>query len=161
MRRIIFFTLVLFVFFHCKNEEKSNTPTDPVMEKMGGKNYADLIRIPVKEDGSTDTTFVAKLQFDTQTIDLGSMKLGEKRNYEVRFKSTGKKDLYILSADSSCGCTVPSFSKDAIPPGQYGTIEISFDSTDRTPGKKEKTVVIKANTHPNVHELKILANVLE
>lgn len=160
MKQTIFF-IILFLFFHCKNEEKVSKPSDSVMEKMGGKNYTDLIRIPIQSDGTKDTTSIAKIQFENSIIDLGTMKLGEKRNYQARFKSIGSEKLYILSAESSCGCTVPSFSKDAIVPGDSGVIEISFDSTDRTLGKKEKTVVIKANTYPNVHELKILANVIE
>ena len=59
-----------------------------------------------------------EITFEKTTQDFGLFDRahGDKTCWFV-FKNTGDKELMILSASSSCGCTVPEFPKTAIMPG--------------------------------------------
>lgn len=80
-------------------------------------------------------------------------------NYTFKFKNTGNKDLFIISAKASCGCTIPEYSKEAVHPGDDGKIDVSFDSAGKT-GMVSKTISIVANTIPNTKVLTVSAEIL-
>lgn len=89
-----------------------------------------------------------KFKFETESIDYG--KIAHKSNGKRIFKFTnvGDAPLSITKAYSSCGCTVPKFSKDPIMPGKTGTIEVVYD-TKRVGGfSKMITVVSNASATP-------------
>ncbi len=75
------------------------------------------------------------------------MEEGEVVEHTYTFTNTGKAPLIIRGARSTCGCTVPEWPEEPIPPGQSGKIEVKFN----TAGKKNqqtKPVTITANTYP-------------
>jgi hypothetical protein len=45
---------------------------------------------------------------------------------------------------TSCGCTVPSFSKEPVAPGKQGEITLEFNSAGK-PGDVNKNALIIAN----------------
>jgi hypothetical protein len=49
---------------------------------------------------------------------------------------------------------VPTWSREAIKPGESGEIEVNFDSKGRT-GEQLKTVTVTTNTEPNKNVLTI------
>jgi Protein of unknown function (DUF1573) len=61
-----------------------------------------------------------------------------------KFKNTGTQALVIAKAVASCGCTVPSFPKYPIAPGQSDSILLEFDSHNRI-GQNHKNVLIYSN----------------
>jgi len=67
--------------------------------------------------------------------------------------------LVIADVSTSCGCTVASYPRTAIQPGEAGSVSISFNSKGRR-GYQTKTIVVVANTQPNVTQLKIKAQVI-
>lgn len=97
--------------------------------------------------------------FEKEVHDFGDITEGEKVSYSFKFTNTGKTDLVISSAQASCGCTVPNYSKDPIAPGDEGTIDVTFNSENR-PGKVDKKITIMANTVPNTVVIKITGNVI-
>jgi len=84
---------------------------------------------------------------------------GETVSYPFKFRNTGKSDLVISDVSTSCGCTVPSFPKNPIHPGQDGVIKVSFNSAGKH-GYQNKNIVVVANTQPNTFILKIKAEVM-
>lgn len=98
------------------------------------------------------------IQFKEQRHDFGEIVEGQKVRHSFEFVNTGNAPLVIASAEGSCGCTVPTFSKEPIPPGGHGRIDVEFDSSGRA-GKNSKTVTVNANTDPNPTVLFILADV--
>ena len=81
--------------------------------------------------------------FPIDKFDFGVINEGEKARHTFEFFNTGK-DTIRLSAENvraSCGCTTPSFSTDAIAPGQKGVITAEFNSQGR-PGTFQKTVTV-------------------
>jgi len=90
----------------------------------------------VKEDG-------AKIEFETETIDYGTIENSSDGNREFKFTNTGNAPLVITNAKGSCGCTVPTWPKEAIAPGESSVIKVHY-ATERT-GSFSKTVTLTSN----------------
>ncbi len=75
---------------------------------------------------------------------FGEIKEGDVVKYAYRFKNTGPNPLMISRVDVTCGCTVPSFSKEPIQPGGEGEIMIQYNSAHH-PGHQEKNVLVHSN----------------
>ncbi|WNH08998.1 DUF1573 domain-containing protein [Thalassobellus suaedae] len=50
----------------------------------------------------------AKIKFETETIDYGTIENNSDGNREFKFTNTGNAPLVITNAKGSCGCTVPT-----------------------------------------------------
>jgi len=79
--------------------------------------------------------------------DFGTIKEGDKVTHIYTFKNTGAVPLIIESVKPSCGCTAPNWSKEPIPVGGSGTVEVEFNSQGK-PNAQNKTVTVTANTWP-------------
>jgi len=75
---------------------------------------------------------------------FGEIKEGDVVKYPYRFKNTGPNPLMISKVDVTCGCTVPSFSKEPIQPGGEGEIMIQYNSAHH-PGHQQKNVMVHSN----------------
>lgn len=101
---------------------------------------------------------IALLEFEKMEHDFGKITAGEKVGAIFKFLNNGDGDLLITSASTSCGCTVPKYSKEPIPPGGAGTVEVVFDSSGRS-GQQTKTVTVMSNASKPVIILKISAEI--
>ena len=91
------------------------------------------------------------ISFAESTYDFGEVMDGEKVEHTYVFTNTGAEPLVISNAKGSCGCTVPSWPKEPIAPGESGEILVRFDSGGKGRvggGAQTKTVTITANTTP-------------
>jgi hypothetical protein len=100
----------------------------------------------------------AKMTFESLNVDYGTIENGGEPLRTVKFTNTGTDPLVIKNARGSCGCTVPTFPKEPIAPGQSSVIEIRYD-TKRT-GKISKSVTITTNEGPDSHVLQVIGEVL-
>ena len=98
------------------------------------------------------------IKFEKSVHDFGTVTDGDTVKHSFKFTNIGKKDLLIANAAASCGCTVPSFPKEAIKPGESGEINVVFNSTNRA-GAVDKVVTITANTEPQQTQVKIVGKV--
>ncbi len=102
---------------------------------------------------------VAKIEFDKVEHDFGKIREGEKVSYRFKVKNPGTVPLRITDVKPSCGCTAPAWTKEPIPPGGEGFVEVVFDSQGRT-GEQMKTVTVFANTDPPSHLLRFRGEVV-
>lgn len=86
-----------------------------------------------------------EMQFNDTKYSFRKIKEGEVVRHAFHFKNVGSAPLLISKAEASCGCTVPSFPKEPIPPGGEGDITIQFDSHNRK-GHQIKNVLIHSNS---------------
>ena len=100
------------------------------------------------------------IKLDTMYHDFGTIVQGEQVAFTFKFKNTGTSNLIIKDAYATCGCTVPNYSKEPLPPGYEGKIEVIFNSEGKR-GLQYKTVTLKLNTQIKEKTLTIKANVLE
>ncbi len=89
-----------------------------------------------------------KIQFENESVNLGSVQQGEKKKYSFSFRNAGEADL-IIDLATACECTELDWPRDPIKPGQTGLIDVEYDSTDKE-GQQEVTVDVIANTEPIV-----------
>lgn len=105
-----------------------------------------------------DDKMAPEIVFENETIDYGTIPHFADGQREFKFKNKGKSPLIIQNCQGSCGCTVPTWPKEAIKPGKTGVIYVKY-ATDRV-GPFEKTVTVTSNAKTGTKVLKIKGNVL-
>ncbi len=100
------------------------------------------------------------IEFDTTSYDFGRVYEGEMVGWYFKYKNSGDKNLLLLSVTAGCGCTIPGYSKEPLPPGQTGEIKVIFDSSGRS-GTQYKTVSVESNAEPRNIQLVITADVIK
>jgi hypothetical protein len=142
--------LIFSSFIACQNKQED------LLNKKSP--YEELLVFP-DSDPNNSSKDEPRMEFETTEFDFGSAIQKEKVEHTYFFENTGQKNLLILDTESSCGCTVPHYSKAPIKPGEKGEVKIVFD-TDGKSGDQEKKVTIFANTNPNKHYLIIKGHVI-
>ena len=98
-----------------------------------------------------------EISFETEVIDYGNIDKGADGVREFKFTNTGKSPLIISNARGSCGCTVPTWPKEPIKPGESNVIKVKYD-TNR-PGPINKSVTITSNAKTATKVLRIKGNI--
>ena len=101
----------------------------------------------------------AKITFETEVVDYGTIEKGDNGVREFKFTNTGSSPLYITKVRSSCGCTIPKKPSDSIMPGDEDVIEVKYD-TNRV-GPIRKTITVNSNAITPVVALQIRGTVEE
>jgi hypothetical protein len=140
--------VVAFFLFSCNAENKEEVKSDPLLEKIAGKDYAKLIEIPTTKEGQIDTAQIALITFEESVFEFDTINEGDVIEHTFNFTNPGKKPLFILQTNSSCGCTVANYSKEAIQPGESGSISISFNSKGKS-GQQNRKISVITNSYPN------------
>ncbi|WP_129021609.1 DUF1573 domain-containing protein [Edaphocola flava] len=84
------------------------------------------------------------VKFDKDTFDFGVIKDGDLVEHTYKFRNTGANPLMIDDVIATCGCTIPSYTKTPIAPGQNGEIKISFNSKGKA-GNVSKSITVISN----------------
>lgn len=83
------------------------------------------------------------IRFDTTLHDFGSLPLAGDGRCAFVFTNTGDAPLVIQSVRSSCGCLVPAWDHEPVPPGGTGNVRLRYD-THRI-GAFNKSVTVTSN----------------
>lgn len=86
----------------------------------------------------------AGLTLLSDEIDMGSFEATETRMGSVTVRNDGDSPLTIVRVTSDCGCTVPSYPRGQLMPGDTATISVKFDGKGREPGIFKKVVRISS-----------------
>ena len=87
------------------------------------------------------------MAFDATEFNFGTVLEGEKVSHTYQFTNTGNEPLILSNAQGSCGCTVPKWPREPIPPGESADIVVEFNSKGKR-GTRNQKVTITANTNP-------------
>jgi len=137
------------LFISCNSSSKNQEGNIP----------ADIVNNPNTASGQSDRSSLPVLQFEEREHDFGKILQGETVSINFKFKNSGKSDLIIAEVSTSCGCTVPSYPKTPIKPGEEGIIKVAFSSKNQK-GYQSKNILVVANTQPNTTVLRIKAQVM-
>ncbi|MCK6648354.1 MAG: DUF1573 domain-containing protein [Bacteroidia bacterium] len=85
----------------------------------------------------------AKIQFEIEVMDYGTIEQNSNGDRKFKFKNVGNAPLIISNVQGSCGCLVLKWPKEPIMPGKTGVIVAHYD-TQRI-GKFEKTFTVTSN----------------
>lgn len=98
-----------------------------------------------------------EMTFDNLVHDFGDIAQGTAVEHIFTFTNTGKSPLVISNARSSCGCTIPEYTREPIAPGATGELLVKFDGSGR--GNVTKTITVATNTERTNETIRIRANV--
>lgn len=101
-----------------------------------------------------------EIEFEKVVHDYGEVPYNGNGECEFRFTNTGNEPLIIQKPKSSCGCTVPSWPKEPILPGESDVIKVTYKTTRVGAINKSVTVTSNAKTNGTV-VLRIKGKVLE
>ena len=88
-----------------------------------------------------------EIEFEKVVHDYGDVPYNGNGECEFRFTNTGNEPLLVQKPKSSCGCTIPSWPKEPILPGESDVIKVTY-RTNRA-GNINKTVTVTSNAIKN------------
>lgn len=128
--------------------ELSGVSSTALFNKYGigkmGSNNSPAPNEAMARDKQVATMPKTTIYFYETKHSFGEIKEGDVVKYPYRFKNTGTNPLMIAKVDVTCGCTVPTFSKEPIQPGGEGEIMIQYNSAHH-PGHQQKNALVHSN----------------
>ncbi|MCH4182400.1 MAG: DUF1573 domain-containing protein [Prevotella sp.] len=104
----------------------------------------------------------AEIKFDKLSHDFGTFSEAQPiQKATFTFVNKGNKPLIINQAVASCGCTIPSYTKKPIMPGEKGEIAVTYNGKGKFPGHFKKTVTVRTNGVVEMTRLYIEGNMTE
>ncbi len=133
--KTVLFTMLTLSVFAIAMVELSGVSKTAIINKWKGDEYKSkyLATLPKTTISFTDTKF-----------NFGKITEGQKVRHAYYFKNAGSNPLIISDAIASCGCTVPSYPKNPVPPGATDSVLVEFNSEGKV-GHQRKNVLVKSN----------------
>lgn len=126
-----------------KKKKKGDNASQTTLQVGDNTNLSTAA--PDKPAAPATTLKADDMAFSEMTHDFGTIQEGPDATCKFTFVNKGKEDIVIQKAQASCGCTVPTYSKDPIKPGETGTIDVAFHSQGKPAGGFTKTITVTSN----------------
>ncbi len=142
MKRIFlaFSAIAMLGFISCKENAANKINTENVA--VAAERDAAAKQVPV-------------MTFDKQVHDFGTIEQNAPQETLFTFTNTGNAPLIITDAKSSCGCTIPTWTKEPVAPGGKGELLVKFNGSGQN--QVTKTITVTANTEKGQEQLRIQA----
>ena len=96
----------------------------------------------------------AQIKFDKVSHDFGTFSESNPvQECVFTFTNVGQAPLIINQAVASCGCTVPSYTKEPIASGKTGAIKVTYNGKGKFPGHFKKSITVRTNGKPEMSRL--------
>ncbi|MEE2700387.1 MAG: DUF1573 domain-containing protein [Bacteroidota bacterium] len=128
-------TILIFssLFFACVTFAQTEViKADPVVG-------TEEVKKAPQEDKKPDAT----IDFESKVVDYGVIEHNSDGTRKFMFTNNGTEPLVIKNAKGSCGCTVPTWPREPIAPGETSEIGVKY-ATNRV-GKFTKTITLTTN----------------
>lgn len=112
------------------------------------------VAVNAQTDAKIETAGGAEITFDSEVIDYGTIPQNADGVRTFKFTNTGNAPLIISNAKGSCGCTVPTWPKQPINPGEKAEIKVKYATNRLGPINKSVTVTSNAATPTKVLRIK-------
>jgi len=143
MKKLMFALVALATLSFTACKEGASAKVDESKKEIAGERDSKTQAYPVME-------------FEEQEFDFGTVEEGEVVEHTFVFTNTGDAPLIVSNAVATCGCTVPTWTKKAISPGDKGEMLVKFNTRGK-PNQQMKAVRITANTQSGRETLRIKA----
>ncbi|MFO7789241.1 MAG: DUF1573 domain-containing protein [Bacteroidales bacterium] len=97
--------------------------------------------------------------FEKTTHDYGTIKQNADGNCEFEFTNTGENPLVLSNVRASCGCTVPTWPRKPIQPGETGLIKVKYNTARM--GSFNKSITVSSNAANERVMLRIKGKVIQ
>lgn len=148
---------VLLTACSSKEPEKVKAQSIVATEENRKEMQKELKSVDVEEEKRRKS--FSRIAFDRLEHDYGNIMADADYTTSFEFENTGEKPLLIYDVKTSCGCTVPNWNKNPIPPGGREKIKVTFHPKENQLGIEHKSVTVISNTDPGVTVLTIKAKV--
>jgi hypothetical protein len=96
----------------------------------------------------------------SSNFSFGTKHLGDTIIGSFELKNIGQKDLIIQSVNSSCSCTISTFSTDPIKPNEKGFIKFTYVPEKLDSLGKSKEIIVQTNMKKRLMRLTISGKVV-
>lgn len=97
----------------------------------------------------------AEFKFDKESHNFGKVVLGTPVSVDFKFTNIGDQPIIISGVESSCGCTVPEYTKTPVKKGETGIVKVTFNPAGAAlPFSKIVTITSNAKTTTKVLYIK-------
>ncbi|MHC4647911.1 MAG: DUF1573 domain-containing protein [Planctomycetota bacterium] len=97
------------------------------------------------------------LHFQQNHLDLGELDYDTEIQATFPFKNTGPKLISIKKVKADCRCTLASAGEQQVYPGESGSIDVTFRSSNESGPEKHEIVVVTDPPSPELIKLTISA----
>ncbi len=136
-----------------------------VNAQVSSSNHAPSAKPPVKKEHKQQPVSVKNtspnapdIKFEKTVHDYGTIQQHADGKCEFKFTNEGKEPLILSNVRSSCGCTVPTWPREPILPGQSGVIKVKYDT--KRVGTINKSIYVNSNAKVSPVTLKIKGKIL-
>ncbi len=103
-----------------------------------------------------------QIKFEKTTIDMGMFSMDNPvQKCVFKFTNVGDAKLVINQVHASCGCTVAEYPKDFIAPGASGEITVTYDGSNKMPGRFKKNIQIFTNSKEELVRIFIVGDMTD
>jgi len=99
------------------------------------------------------------IQLENPAADFGVIFEGEKVTHKFICTNPGPDDVKIVTVKSTCGCSIPGWSRDSIPPGSTGEVTVIFDSSFRSGLQVKELFVLTEEPQKAMTKLTLIAKI--
>ncbi len=133
-----------------KNKKNKDKETPLVVESMANATPVTTGDAPT---APATNLKIEDLAFADVVHDFGTVMEGPDATCVFSFKNNGTEPIVIQKAQPSCGCTVPSFSSEPVPPGATGKIDVAYHTKGK-PNAFSKSITVVSNAGTKVLTIK-------
>ncbi|MCC7302102.1 MAG: DUF1573 domain-containing protein [Bacteroidia bacterium] len=154
MKKLILLACCAMIAAGLSAQDTKKDPPKGVIAPTGSQSLTPTPPTPPTSPAPNTSPTAPEIVFETDAHDFGTLQKGAPCEFEFKFKNTGKEPLIIQNAQASCGCTVPSYPKEPIMPGQGGVIKVKYDSNRIGAFTKTVNVTSNAKNSPKIITIK-------
>lgn len=96
----------------------------------------------------------ATIDFESKVVDYGTIEHNSDGARKFVFTNNGTEPLIIKNAKGSCGCTVPTWPREPIAPGETAEIGVKYATNRVGPFTKTITLTTNASKKPVILTVK-------
>ena len=101
----------------------------------------------------------ASIKFDKMIHNFGTFSENQPTQKCVfTFTNVGTAPLIINQAVASCGCTVATYTKKPVAPGEKGEVKVTYNGKGKFEGHFKKSITVRTNGTPELVRLYIEGN---
>lgn len=147
---ILLLAVFVFTVFTVSAQVSSSGRTDADKKAMEQKRQQEQARLKKEQ---AENPNAPTIKFDKTVHDYGTMQQHGDGKCEFKFTNEGKEPLILSNVRSSCGCTVPTWPRQPILPGQSEMIKVKYDT--KRVGMINKSIHVYSNAKVSPLTLKI------
>jgi hypothetical protein len=140
--------------FRWHTSPKTSYTDESQKQKINMKTFfLTILTLALLSCGHTVIKNDARIHFENKKHDFGKLSLKKEAQTSFQFTNSGSTPLVIFDVMTSCGCTVPEWTKSPVNPGDIGDIKIIYDAD--FPGAFHKTITVYYNGEASPETLSI------